>query len=113
MANERNSNRCCSCCCKQKNKVGPADNSDDIQVESNSFERINGWTCPWHPLQIMAWLFICIFATIHFGILVNYLPKEWQATGYIVSFCNFLTSTIVIKHQGLETYKLFLRSTDP
>ena len=78
-----------SCCCggKNSNKVSPDFSvSYDSQVLANQFERINGWTCPWHPLQIIAWLFLIMFGVVHFGILVNYLPKEWHAAGYIVSF---------------------------
>ena len=77
---------CMSGTCNKDNKVSPDYSLQENQVDVNQFERINGWSCPWHPLQIIAWFFLVIFATVHFGILVNYLPKEWQAPGYIVSF---------------------------
>ena len=86
MGGEKDTCSGCGCCCKGKNKVAPEANSDQTEVPFNSIERINGWSCPLHPLQITAWLFIMIFGIIHFGILVNYLPEKWKAAGYIVSF---------------------------
>ena len=55
-------------------------------VVINQKERINGWSCPWHPLQFVAWFFLIVFSVSYFGIFVFYLPKEWQAAGFIVSF---------------------------
>lgn len=49
-------------------------------------ERINGWSCPWHPLQFVAWFFLIFFSVLYFGVIVFYLPKEWRAAGFIVSF---------------------------
>lgn len=54
----------------------------------NQKERINGWSCPWHPLQFVAWFFIFSFSACYFGVFVFYLPKEWRAAGFIVSFDN-------------------------
>lgn len=49
-------------------------------------DRRNGWSCPWHPLQLIAWFFLCFFAVTYFGIIVSYLPREWRPAAYIVSF---------------------------
>lgn len=76
----------CGCCCAEKNRIAPESTVDENEVLINASERINGWTCPLHPLQVTAWLFIVIFSLIHFGILVNYLPRKWKAAGNIVSF---------------------------
>lgn len=58
-------------------------------VVINQKERINGWTCPWHPLQFVAWFFLIVFSVSYFGVFVFYLPKEWQAAGFIIpgGFC--------------------------
>ena len=77
---------CCCCCSNRSSKVAPENNLSESDVETNSSERINGWSSPLHPLQVMAWLFILIFGVIHFGILVTYLPRAWKAAGIIVSF---------------------------
>ncbi|XP_078364716.1 uncharacterized protein LOC144649135 [Oculina patagonica] len=53
-------------------------------VVMNQKERINGWSCPWHPLQFVAWFFLFAFSVSHFGVFVFYLPKEWQAAGIII-----------------------------
>lgn len=52
-------------------------------------ERINGWSCPWHPLQFVAWFFLIFFSVFYFGVIVFYLPKEWRAAGFIIpgGFC--------------------------
>ena len=55
-------------------------------VTMNQKERINGWSCPWHPLQFVAWFFIFFFSVCYFGVFVFYLPEEWKAAGFIVSF---------------------------
>ncbi|XP_031560299.1 probable palmitoyltransferase ZDHHC1 [Actinia tenebrosa] len=47
-------------------------------------DRKNGWSCPWHPLQLIAWLFLCFFAVTYFGIVVSYLPREWRPAAYII-----------------------------
>ena len=78
-------NSCCACC-KKNNQISPDYNSTHHDVVVNQYERINGWSCPWHPLQFLAWLFLVIFAIVHFGVMVIYLPKDWQTAGYIVSF---------------------------
>ena len=48
--------------------------------------RDNGWSCPPHPLQIIAWITVIVFAVIHSTTLVPALPVSWQPAGYIVSF---------------------------
>lgn len=49
------------------------------------YPRRNGWNCPWHPLQILAWAFIIFFTATYFGFLIFYIPGAWRSIGYIVS----------------------------
>ena len=77
-----------SCCFKRMNRVTPASNQDQTEISFTSRERINGWSCPLHPLQITAWLLIVLFGIVYFGMLVTYLPQKWKSAGYIVSFDN-------------------------
>lgn len=65
------------------------------------YPRRNGWNWPWHPLQILAWVFIVFFTISYFGFLVHYIPGAWRSIGYIVSlsyliyiFCNFSSLSI-------------------
>ncbi|XP_068723071.1 palmitoyltransferase ZDHHC11-like [Montipora capricornis] len=55
----------------------------------NQKERINGWSWPPHPLQFVAWFFLASFSVCYFGVIVFYLPKHWQAAGFIIpgGFC--------------------------
>jgi len=73
----------CNCCgdSYQPNKVGPHKNS----VVTAQYGRVNGWSCPWNPLQIVGWFLLILFAVTHFAILVHYLPLEWTPAGVIVS----------------------------
>ena len=76
----------CLSCKGKKNRVAPVTTPPQNEIAFNSKERINGWSCPLHPLQITAWLFILLFGVVYFGMLVTYLPHELKAAGYIVSF---------------------------
>lgn len=72
----------CECCCptnQSNNKVSPG---TDAYV--THYGRVNGWSCPWHPLQFVGWFFILLFAITHFAILVHYLPLEWIPAGVII-----------------------------
>ncbi|THD25113.1 Palmitoyltransferase [Fasciola hepatica] len=40
--------------------------------------RINGWSFPWHPLQILSWLAAVLFAALYFGVLVPAIRAEAQ-----------------------------------
>ena len=79
-------NNAVTMCCDDEmsynvNKVSP-----DGYVQTKQHGRKNGWTWPWHPLQIVGWFFLILFAVTHFSIIVFYLPLEWKAAGIIVSF---------------------------
>lgn len=46
--------------------------------------RRNGWSCPWHPFQGIAWFFICFFALSYFGFLMFYIPGPYIAIAIVV-----------------------------
>ncbi|XP_041455263.1 uncharacterized protein LOC121408025 isoform X2 [Lytechinus variegatus] len=46
--------------------------------------RKNGWSCPLHVLQVVAWFFLLLFNVFYFGMMVPVLPYEWQPAGYII-----------------------------
>ncbi|KAL3860306.1 hypothetical protein ACJMK2_010445 [Sinanodonta woodiana] len=76
----------------------------DVEPGRNFREtcRGNGWSCPPHPLQFVAWICVAYFAIIHFTTLVPALPKEWHPAGYIIPgialtvhvFCHIVSSSI-------------------
>ena len=73
-----------SCCGRthhnRSNKVLPG--QDEVTVKK--YGRVNGWTCPLHPLQVIGWFLILLFAVTHFSILVFYLPEHWLPAGIII-----------------------------
>lgn len=62
----------------------------ESEVQELYYPRRNGWNWPWHPLQILAWVFIVFFTISYFGFLVFYIPGAWRSIGYIVSL-SYLT----------------------
>lgn len=55
--------------------------------ERTQWSRRNGWSLPLHPLQILAWFFLLMFAVLYFGVLVPNLPSgAWRISAFIVSF---------------------------
>lgn len=47
--------------------------------------RENGWSCPFHVLQCIAWFAVLYYAVVYFTTMVPALPTEWQPAGYIVT----------------------------
>jgi hypothetical protein len=46
--------------------------------------RRNGWNCPWHPFQGIAWFFVFFFALAYFGFLVFYIPGLYIIVAIVV-----------------------------
>lgn len=84
---------CCSENYHPQNKVLPK------EVGHVQYGRVNGLSCPWHPLQLLGWFFLILFAVTHFAILVHYLPLQWRPAGVIVSF-----STNICFHENFEFF---------
>ena len=47
--------------------------------------RKNGFNCPWHPFQFVAWSFVLIFTVSHYGFTVFYTPGYWRVAAFVVS----------------------------
>lgn len=69
-----------------KDKGGSGDGKPVPLTPYRRSPRRNGWSCPLHVLQIVAWFFLLLFNVFYFGVMVPVLPYEWQPAGYIVSF---------------------------
>lgn len=59
-----------------------------FRPQYRQISRKNGWTCPPHPLQFVAWLFVLYFSFVNFTTLVPHLHPDAQAAVYAVSFIN-------------------------
>ena len=46
--------------------------------------RRNGWSCPWHPLQCLAWFFVALIALLYFGVLGHYMIGYWRIPGFLL-----------------------------
>ena len=101
---------------KRRKKVHP-NLSGDKDVESSrtkhqppsqtapveTFVRLNGWSAPFHPLQLLAWFFLIFFSVTYFIFMIPNLPSsqtKWIAgciNGVIFVFhvIIYLTSTTV------------------
>ena len=69
---------------------------DSDHEETHS--RWNGWACPWHPLQCLAWFFIFLFAFLHFGVFGHYILGYWRVLIFAVPaiiLCVLVLSVIV------------------
>ncbi|XP_062842081.1 palmitoyltransferase ZDHHC11 [Trichomycterus rosablanca] len=54
--------------------------SDLVMVPIHS--RVNGWSCPLHVLQLVAWLVYGFMAVVGFGVYVPLLPPPWKHISY-------------------------------
>ena len=48
--------------------------------------RINGWSCPPNPLQLIAWIVYFFFAAVFFGCVCPSIVWPWDVVFYSVSF---------------------------
>ncbi|CAG5114576.1 unnamed protein product [Candidula unifasciata] len=73
-------------------------------VKYNEHSRNHGWNCPWHSLQVVAWIVIVYFVIIHYGCFIPSLISASQIPLYCV------TTIFVI---GLVTTLVVATSLDP
>lgn len=50
----------------------------------NKKERVNGWSWPPHPFQLVAWFFVVSLPIAYYGVLVPHLPSNWIPAGCII-----------------------------
>ena len=74
----------------------------DVDTVSVEPSRVNGWTCPLHVLQVVAWIVILVFAVIHYTTLVPAIHESWQLTAYIVSLLLiYISFCDIVAHYGI------------
>ncbi|XP_077982213.1 uncharacterized protein LOC144437199 [Glandiceps talaboti] len=97
---------------KSKTKKKHSD-SDSVHSEADGLPsyrkspRKNGWSCPWHPLQFIEWIFITYFCIIYFGCIVPTFPYEWQPAGYIIP------AIIMLVHFIVQIISITIDPADP
>ncbi|XP_064414552.1 palmitoyltransferase ZDHHC1 isoform X2 [Latimeria chalumnae] len=79
-------------CNKKANKTAPEKEDVTCNLDSPEHSRVNGWSWPPHPFQIIAWLVYIFFAVVTFGILIPLVPHHWLPAGYVCTgvmfFCH-------------------------
>lgn len=91
-------------------------------MKNDHFVRKNGWSSPFHPLQLVAWFFLIFFSVSYFIIMIPNLPTsetKWIAgsiNGFIFTFhiIIYMTSTsinpadnaVIEKYSNDTNYKL-------
>ena len=74
-------------CARRSRQVLPeAASSRSTQVSPPRLSRVNGWSRPLHPFQIMAWTVFLILAFTTFGVFIPLLPRDCRYIAYSVSF---------------------------
>ncbi|XP_022237642.1 probable palmitoyltransferase ZDHHC11 [Limulus polyphemus] len=78
------------------------------QGDSSTWSRKNGWSLPLHPLQVLAWFFLLLFAVLYFGVLVSSIPCGlWQIMAYVV------LSVVYVIHIVIHVIGVSLDPADP
>ncbi|MEQ2178589.1 hypothetical protein GOODEAATRI_015632, partial [Goodea atripinnis] len=67
-------------------RTAPAHGSSKSELVPSKTPRINGWSWPLQPLQVVGWLVLVYLTVVTFGIFIPLLPRPWNAVSYAVSF---------------------------
>ncbi|XP_019489348.1 PREDICTED: probable palmitoyltransferase ZDHHC11, partial [Hipposideros armiger] len=60
------------------------------------WSRVNGWSKPLHPFQVVAWTVFLILVLATFCVFIPMLPREWQYITYTVSFYKVMSGVFVL-----------------
>ncbi|XP_060985499.1 uncharacterized protein LOC133046642 [Dama dama] len=94
-------------CARRSRQVLPeAASSRSTQVLPPRLSRVNGWSRPLHPFQIVAWTVFLILAFTTFGVFIPLLPRYWRYIAYSVTggifFFHFLAHLVAISIDPAE-----------
>ncbi|XP_038069019.1 palmitoyltransferase ZDHHC1-like [Patiria miniata] len=76
-------------------------------VTYRTSSRRNGWSCPPHPLQFVAWIFIAAFAVMFHGMAVPTIPYHWQPA------CHMIVGVVLAVHVITHLVCLTINPADP
>ncbi|KRX42495.1 Chondroitin sulfate proteoglycan 4 [Trichinella murrelli] len=71
--------------------------TDDVKPMVRLYSRINGWSAPPHPLQILAWFIVAFVSFMTFGVLVPSFQSYKARLSLYIIFSMSITLTIVMK----------------
>ncbi|KAM4735083.1 palmitoyltransferase ZDHHC11 isoform 2-T2 [Anableps anableps] len=79
-----------NCFGRRFRRTAPAHGSSKSELVPSKTPRINGWSWPPQPLQVVGWLVYIYLAVITFGIYIPLLPWPWNGVSYAISGISFL-----------------------
>ncbi|KAM4569078.1 palmitoyltransferase ZDHHC11 isoform 1-T2 [Fundulus diaphanus] len=89
-----------NCFGRRFRRTSPARGSSKSELVPSKTPRINGWSWPPQPLQVVGWLVYIYLAVVTFGIYVPLLPRPWSAVSYAISgvsfFIHFFTNIATV-----------------
>uniref|UniRef100_A0A3B5N0A0 Palmitoyltransferase n=1 Tax=Xiphophorus couchianus TaxID=32473 RepID=A0A3B5N0A0_9TELE len=90
-----------NCFSRRFRRTAPTSGSSKSELVPFRTPRINGWSWPPQPLQVVGWVVYIYLAVVSFGIFIPLLPRPWNAMSYISGisfllhfFTNIATVTI-------------------
>ncbi|XP_038125358.1 palmitoyltransferase ZDHHC11 isoform X1 [Cyprinodon tularosa] len=79
-----------NCFGRRLRRTVPAHGSSKSELVPSKTPRINGWSWPPQPLQVVGWLVYIYLTVVTFGIYIPLLPRPWKAVSYTISGISFL-----------------------
>ncbi|XP_054903403.1 palmitoyltransferase ZDHHC11 isoform X2 [Poeciliopsis prolifica] len=79
-----------NCFSRRFRRTAPTRGSSKSELVPSRTPRINGWSWPLQPLQVVGWVLYIYLAVVSFGIFIPLLPQPWNAMGYAISGISFL-----------------------
>ncbi|XP_013864241.1 palmitoyltransferase ZDHHC11 [Austrofundulus limnaeus] len=79
-----------SCFSQTLRRVSPTRGSSKNELVPSKPPRINGWSLPLQPLQVIGWLVFSYLAIIGFGVHIPLLPQPWSYLAYSVAGISFI-----------------------
>ncbi|XP_072925896.1 palmitoyltransferase ZDHHC1-like [Hemitrygon akajei] len=70
-------------CFRKGHKTEPEENRRSQRRCTPRRPKVNGWSWPPHPFQIVSWIACLYFPIVVVGILIPLLPSRWVPAGYI------------------------------
>uniref|UniRef100_H3DM31 Palmitoyltransferase n=1 Tax=Tetraodon nigroviridis TaxID=99883 RepID=H3DM31_TETNG len=87
-----------SCCSQRLRRTSPMSGSSRTELILSKPPRVNGWSWPLQPFQVLAWLLYAYLAVVSLGIYIPLLPAPWNHLVCAVSFSVELTAAAFIVH---------------
>ncbi|TWW79287.1 putative palmitoyltransferase ZDHHC11 [Takifugu flavidus] len=91
-----------SCCSRRLRRTSPVDSISRTELILSKPPRINGWSWPLQPFQVLGWLLYGYLAIVSFGIYIPLLPLPWNhlvsaltALAFIVHFFTHIAAATI------------------